>query len=34
VLVPDELPLGATGKLNKVALRERYGDHLLSGQAA
>ena len=28
VLVVDELPHGATGKLNKVALRERYADHL------
>ncbi len=29
VLVLDELPHGATGKLNKVALRARYGDYLL-----
>jgi 3-(methylthio)propionyl---CoA ligase len=34
VLVVDELPHSTTGKLNKVALRERYGDHLLAGQAA
>jgi fatty-acyl-CoA synthase len=34
VLVLDELPHSATGKLNKVALRERYGDHLLTGAAA
>jgi acyl-CoA synthetase (AMP-forming)/AMP-acid ligase II len=34
VLVVDDLPHSATGKLNKVALRERYGDHLLAGQAA
>ncbi|HVC62835.1 MAG TPA: long-chain-fatty-acid--CoA ligase [Acetobacteraceae bacterium] len=34
VLVLDELPHSATGKLNKVALRERYGDHLLAGQVA
>jgi fatty-acyl-CoA synthase len=34
VLVLDELPHSATGKLNKVALRERYGDHLLAGEAA
>ncbi len=34
MLVVDELPHSATGKLNKVALRERYGDHLLAGQAA
>jgi acyl-CoA synthetase (AMP-forming)/AMP-acid ligase II len=34
VLVVDELPHSATGKLNKVALRERYGDHLLAGHAA
>jgi fatty-acyl-CoA synthase len=34
VLVLDELPHSATGKLNKVALRERVGDHLLSGRAA
>jgi len=30
VLVVDELPHGATGKLNKVALRERYANHLLT----
>ena len=29
VLVVDELPHGATGKLNKVALRQMYGDALL-----
>ena len=34
VLVLDELPHSATGKLNKVALRERYGDHLLARQPA
>jgi len=27
VLVVDELPHGATGKLNKVALRERYANY-------
>jgi fatty-acyl-CoA synthase len=30
VVVVDELPHSATGKLNKVALRERYGDFLLA----
>jgi fatty-acyl-CoA synthase len=34
VLVVDALPHSATGKLNKVALRERYADYLLAGQAA
>jgi acyl-CoA synthetase (AMP-forming)/AMP-acid ligase II len=34
VLVLDDLPHSATGKLNKVALRERYGDYLLAGQPA
>ena len=29
VLVVDELPHGATGKLNKVALRQKYQNHLL-----
>ena len=29
VLVVEELPHTATGKLNKLALRARYGDHLL-----
>ena len=29
VLVVDELPHTATGKLNKLALRARYADHLL-----
>ena len=33
VLVVDELPHGATGKLNKVALRERYANHLLGAQS-
>ncbi len=31
VLVVDELPHGATGKLNKVALRQMYGDALMEG---
>jgi len=30
VLVVDELPHGATGKLNKVALRQMYADSLLT----
>lgn len=34
MLVVDELPHSATGKLNKVALRARYGDHLLAGRVA
>jgi 3-(methylthio)propionyl---CoA ligase len=34
VLVVDELPHSATGKLNKVALRNRYGNYLLTGEAA
>ena len=34
VLVVDELPHTATGKLNKLALRARYADHLLQRQAA
>src|SRR5208282_442166 len=29
VLVVDELPHGATGKLNKVALRQKYQNYLL-----
>ncbi|WP_374296743.1 long-chain fatty acid--CoA ligase [Sphingomonas sp.] len=29
VLVVDALPHGATGKLNKLALRQEYGDYLL-----
>ena len=33
VLVVDALPHGATGKLNKVALRQLYADYLLSGAA-
>ena len=33
VLVVDELPHTATGKLNKVALRARYADHLLQREA-
>jgi fatty-acyl-CoA synthase len=31
VVVVEELPHTATGKLNKVALRRRYEDHLLGG---
>ena len=34
VLVVDDLPHTATGKLNKLALRERYADHLLRREAA
>ncbi|HSU05437.1 MAG TPA: long-chain fatty acid--CoA ligase [Acetobacteraceae bacterium] len=30
VIVVDELPHTATGKLNKLALRQRYQDHLLN----
>jgi fatty-acyl-CoA synthase len=29
----DKIPLGATGKINKLALRERYKDHRLAGAA-
>jgi hypothetical protein len=29
VVVVDELPHGATGKLNKLALRQKYQDYLL-----
>ncbi len=31
VIFVDELPHGATGKLNKLKLRERYGNHQLPG---
>jgi acyl-CoA synthetase (AMP-forming)/AMP-acid ligase II len=34
VVVVDELPHTATGKLNKLALRQRYQDHLLGEKAA
>ena len=34
VLVVDELPHTATGKLNKLALRKQYEDHLLRQAAA
>ena len=34
VVVVDELPHTATGKLNKLALRARYADHLLRREAA
>ena len=34
VVVVDELPHTATGKLNKLALRARYADHLLQRKAA
>jgi fatty-acyl-CoA synthase len=30
ILVVDALPLGATGKVQKAALREQYGNHLLA----
>ena len=33
VVVVEELPHTATGKLNKVALRRRYEDHLLAERA-
>jgi len=33
VVVVEELPHTATGKLNKVALRRRYEDHLLAARA-
>jgi acyl-coenzyme A synthetase/AMP-(fatty) acid ligase len=29
VIVVQELPHTATGKLNKLALRAKYGDHLM-----
>ncbi len=31
VLMLEELPHTATGKLNKLALRARYQDHLIEG---
>jgi 3-(methylthio)propionyl---CoA ligase len=34
VVVVDELPHTATGKLNKLALRAEYGDYLLGREAA
>jgi fatty-acyl-CoA synthase len=34
VLTLDELPHTATGKLNKLALRARYQDHLMEGAKA
>ena len=34
IVFVDELPHTATGKLNKLALRQRYGDHLLQREAA
>jgi fatty-acyl-CoA synthase len=34
VVVMEELPHTATGKLNKVALRQRYEDHLLAEKVA
>ncbi|MDI3306934.1 MAG: long-chain-fatty-acid--CoA ligase [Acetobacteraceae bacterium] len=34
VVVVEELPHTATGKLNKLALRKQYGDHLLQREAA
>jgi len=33
VVVVDELPHTATGKLNKLALRTRYADHLMQREA-
>ena len=33
VLLVDELPHTATGKLLKAQLREEYGDYLLSREA-
>ncbi|HET8745899.1 MAG TPA: 3-(methylthio)propionyl-CoA ligase [Ramlibacter sp.] len=32
VVFVDAIPLGATGKMQKNLLRERFGDHLLRGQ--
>jgi fatty-acyl-CoA synthase len=32
VVFVDAIPLGATGKMLKGVLRERFGEHLLSGQ--
>ncbi|MBX6743320.1 MAG: hypothetical protein IRY87_14900, partial [Acetobacteraceae bacterium] len=34
VVVVEELPHTATGKLNKLALRKQYGDYLLQREAA
>jgi acyl-CoA synthetase (AMP-forming)/AMP-acid ligase II len=34
ILVVDELPHGATGKLNKLALRQKYQNYLLENAAA
>ncbi|SEJ16156.1 fatty-acyl-CoA synthase [Pseudomonas linyingensis] len=33
-VVIDQVPLTATGKINKKVLRERYRDHLISGEQA
>ena len=33
VLVLDEVPLGATGKLDKKTLRARYADRFMGGEA-
>jgi len=33
ILVVDELPHGATGKLNKLALRQKYQNYLLETAA-
>jgi len=33
-VVIDQVPLTATGKINKKVLRERYRDHLVSGEQA
>ena len=30
VIFVDAIPLGATGKMQKIKLRERYGDHLMT----
>jgi fatty-acyl-CoA synthase len=32
VVFVDAIPLGATGKMQKAVLRERFGDHLLRSQ--
>lgn len=34
VVVVDELPHGATGKLNKLALRQKYQNYLLEGNGS
>ena len=34
VLFVDELPVTATGKIDKKVLRNRFGDHLINSKAS